>query len=831
MLRAQYVEVGGTLTYVESAGEGPAVLCLHTAGQSGVQWRYVTEELASLGYHVVVPDLPGHGRSEPHPDGPVTSLGVYAQWCGELLDTLGLSAPYVVGCSIGGKVALEVAVQRGERLAGVVALAAHGGTTAEGGKISISGLRRELEDASAPSRTDRTYLGTLAVVGQKIAPERAELIARMHRREDPEISNSDLIGWASQNLQDDLGSVPCPAHVVVGSDDLWISPNDAQRTTDLIPHSKFTLLEGIGHYPMEEIEGFAQQLDQWLGELPMIKDDAMTAPSDQPRSLLAALHRLVNSQADAPMLIDATEDSSTTLTRQHVWDRTLTLQEDLKNQGVGVGDCVAVWLPNWSDAVVWQIAAASVGAHVIGVNTRYNTTEVAHVLKMARPKVIAVAHGFLTIDFRTRLHESAEQASGQLPSVALVTGPGGASEIDEPTKESYDVGAGVWVPQSPTRNASLDMASDAEQPEQLVAVFTTSGSTGMPKLAAHSSEGVLHHAQKVAETAGYSQGKVNLTALPLSGVFGFSPAYAALIGGAALLLEPVFNEKQIVEHMQAHQVTHVVGGDDIIGRIAQAWKRDSRDLTSLDRLLIADLYGRANELATWAEESLGATAAGVYGSSELFALAAMWPADEPHHQRWTSGGRPVSDRIEVRATDPASGALVEPGETGELQFRGPNVVDAYLGNAQGYAEAFTSDGWFRTGDLGTVSADGAIHYSSRLSDAMRLRGFLVKPAEIEARLIEHQAVETVKVVGRTADSGETQAVGFVTLKDGSSADEDQLRQWCAETLAGFKVPQRVYTLEEMPTTVGTNGTKIRAKALRQMAEEFYEKEKVDESQR
>lgn len=832
MLKAQYIEVGGTLAYVESAGTGPTVLCLHTAGQSGVQWRYVTEELAELGYRVLVPDLPGHGRSEPHPDGPVDSLSVYAQWCGELLDILDAHEPYVVGCSIGGKIALEMAVQRGERLAGVVAMAAHGGTVTEGHNISTSGLRRELEDAAAPSRTDRTYLGTLAVVGQSVPSERAELIARMHRREDPEISNSDLIGWVRQNLQDDLSSVACPAHVVVGSDDLWLNPADAQRTAELIPRSSYTLLEGIGHYPMEEIEGFAAQLHQWLGDLSLIEADVSTAsyPDKQPTTLLSTLHQLVTKQPMEAMLIDAGEQQTTTLSRQQVWNRTLTLRRDLKDQGIGAGDCVGLWLPNWSDAIVWQIAAASLGAHVVGVNTRYNITEVAHVLNMAGPKVMAVAYGFLTIDFRKRLYESVELASGQAPSVALVAGPGDAIEIDGNTQQSYDVGAGVWIPTVAADDEPLEMVDDAEKSDQLVVAFTTSGSTGMPKLAAHTSFGVLHHAQSVAEKAGFTEDKVNLAALPLSGVFGFAPAYGALVGGAAVLLEPVFNEQQIVEHMETHRVTHVVGGDDIVGRIAEAWKANPRDFSALESVLIGDLHGRSNELSHWAEDDIGAVAAGIYGSSELFALTSFWPADAPRAQRWTGGGEPVSEQIEVRAADPVSGEVVPAGETGELQFRGPNVVDAYLGNTDAYAASFSADGWFRSGDLGTVSSEGAIQYASRLGDVLRLRGFLVKPAEIEARMIEHTAVDTVKVVGRTSDSGETQAVGFVTLREGASAEEEELRQWCAETLAGFKVPERVYTIESMPTTIGTNGTKIRAKELRQMAQDFYEKEKVNEHQ-
>lgn len=263
MIIAQYLDVGGVLAYVEQAGTGRPVLCLHTAGQSGVQWRHTTERLAARGYRVIVPDLPGHGRSEPAVGGPVSDLGEYARWCLELLRALDADDALVVGCSIGGKIALELAVRAGAQLSGVVAMAAD----ARNVRTSTSGLRRELEDAAAPSRSERTYYGTLAVVGRSVPPERTELIATMHRREDPLVSTSDLIGWATQDLRASLPGIVCPTHLVVGEDDLWLDTADVVWAAEQIPRGRVTVLEGIGHYPMEEVDGFAEVLHTWLEEL------------------------------------------------------------------------------------------------------------------------------------------------------------------------------------------------------------------------------------------------------------------------------------------------------------------------------------------------------------------------------------------------------------------------------------------------------------------------------------------------------------------------------------------------------------------------------------
>lgn len=264
MIEAKYVSLDGSLGYVEAAGAGPPVFCIHTAGQSGVQWRRTLIGLSALGYRVIVPDLPGHGRSEPAVGGPVRDLGYYADWCIRVMDELALDRPYVMGCSIGGKITLDIATKISDRLSGVVAMAAH----AERGRAAdAAALERGSEDASSPSRTDRTYYGTLAVCGRTIPAQRVELIAAMHRREDPVITTSDLIGWFTHDVRDGLPGITCPTYFVVGDDDFWLNLDRVRWTGSQIPGARTLVLEGVGHYPMEELEDFPAIADGWLKEL------------------------------------------------------------------------------------------------------------------------------------------------------------------------------------------------------------------------------------------------------------------------------------------------------------------------------------------------------------------------------------------------------------------------------------------------------------------------------------------------------------------------------------------------------------------------------------
>jgi fatty-acyl-CoA synthase len=533
---------------------------------------------------------------------------------------------------------------------------------------------------------------------------------------------------------------------------------------------------------------------------------ALPAPGEVPADLPDLLGRLARRDPGIRAVLDTTPDGVVhVVTRGELWRRTRALAEELRERGVGAGDAVAVWMPNWSDAIVWQAAVAARGAHVVGVSTRYGVEDAAHVLERARPRLVALAHGFHGLDLLTTLRDAVAWA-GVVPEVAVVAGPGGAV----PDPEASDVGAGAWTPR---RDDGPEPA--ASDPGALAVAFTTSGSTGLPKLAAHTGAAVLAHAAADAAVLGLGEGDVVLGALPLSGVFGYNAVMAGLAAGAAVLLEPTFDADRVLDHVAAHRVTHLASGDDLVLRLHEAWSARPRDLSSWRWWGVADFQGRSHELATWVGEEFGTRVAGVYGSSEVFALAATWPADEPAPVCLAGGGRVVHPDIAVRVVDPDTDVVREPGQEGELQFRGPNVVDAYLGAE--VPDAFTVDGWFRSGDLGVLVDEGAFVYVCRRGDALRLRGFLVDPAEIERRLAAHPDVATAKVVGVPDPDGATRAVGFVVATPGRAPAGEDLVGWCREVLAGFKVPAAVHVVDAMPTTTGTNGTKIKAAELRRWA--------------
>lgn len=535
-----------------------------------------------------------------------------------------------------------------------------------------------------------------------------------------------------------------------------------------------------------------------------------TSSSLNDPDLHTILREIAAADPDALSVVDADPAGDKVLTRQQLVDLSGNVAHQLRAHGIEAGDCIAIWLPNWSHGLTFQIGATMLGAHVIGINTRYNVDDVAHLLSHSRPKIIVVAHDFVGLDLLDRLHKAVALCGMTPPEVAVVAGPHAPAAA---APEEYDCGAGAWSFQY---GPEVLAESTGDHRDQLMAAFTTSGSTGLPKLAAHKQSGVVHHALAVRNTYEMHDGDCATGMLPLTGIFGFTCTYGALASGAKVLLEPVFSEPQILANMAKYAVSHIFAGDDMMVRLHAAWESSQNDLSAWRIGGVANFMGKVPQIAAWAAENFGAACLGVYGMSELFALMTRRDVDDVSSLRFTPGGKLVSADYDVRIADPATDTVLPLDTDGELQFAGSSVVDDYLGNPDAMKKNFTDDGWLKSGDLGRMTDDRTFTFINRIGDVLRLRGYLVDPYEIEVRLLAHPAVEHARVVGIKGEDGADRAVGFVVLS--SEISTSDLRTWCADTLATFKVPDQIRIIDEMPVTTGTNGTKIKVAELRRLAQ-------------
>jgi fatty-acyl-CoA synthase len=277
-----------------------------------------------------------------------------------------------------------------------------------------------------------------------------------------------------------------------------------------------------------------------------------------------------------------------------------------------------------------------------------------------------------------------------------------------------------------------------------------------------------------------------------------------------VLVPDHFDAARAATLVEQNSVTHLNGSDDMLLAVLD----HGRDLTSWRQGVHAEFTGHGEEAVVRAE-AVGARITGVYGSSETFALLARWSPNDPSSARARNGGVPVDRAVEVRAVDTATGALLAPDQLGELQLRGPSVLNAYLFEDGASPPPLTTEGWFPTGDLGTVDGKGGFVYLARLGDALRLAGFLTDPAEIEQQLLDHPAVTGAQVVGAPKPGGGDVAVAFIVATD--RIDEAIMLDHCRRGLANYKVPARIVMVDAFPTIDGANGVKVRKAELRAQA--------------
>ena len=466
--------------------------------------------------------------------------------------------------------------------------------------------------------------------------------------------------------------------------------------------------------------------------------------------------------------------------------------DGLAGLGLQRGDVLALWLPNCAVWLQLLFAAARLGVLIVPISTRYKAPEMRHLLTVSRARAIVAPESFLD----TAYASIARELQADVPTLERVIA------VDDLT---------AWLPFRKGADPAVAALGTAADP---LCCFSTSGTTGMPKLAVHDHYGIARHAVHVARALDIRQGDAMLCTMPLFGVYGFFVALAALAGGARCVFLPVFDAAAAAQAIEHHRITHFIGAD---GMFDEVLKLPGPQLGSWRQGVLGDFVGLAAS-ATLRAHKLGIRVSGVYGSSECFSLMSLFPADMAPELRARGGGVVVDPAIQWRVVDAQSGAALADGDPGELQIRGPNLMIGYLNNQEATAKAITGDGWFRSGDLAFAEGNAFI-YLARMGDSLRLRGFLVSPAEIENCLMQHPAVALAQVVGvNRVGIGDIAVAYVIASPDAGVPAEEVLLAHCRGNMASYKLPRRVIVVDEFPSINGPNGNKIQKRVLREMAQ-------------
>ena len=525
-----------------------------------------------------------------------------------------------------------------------------------------------------------------------------------------------------------------------------------------------------------------------------------------PECTLAQLFvNLAEKYGDSTAVISA-DVAGDTMSFSQLSDEATSLAGGLRSVGLERGDPVALFLPNGADWLVLLLAAARLGLIVVGVNTRYRPDDLEHVLALSKARALVVPDEFLDIDYFAIVEEALSRLRNP-PGLIVAPRPG------ERWATSHIAVSGLA--ELRTSEATVDQAD----PGDMLITFSTSGTTGLPKLALHDHRGTIIHCQAAARACDLGPGDASLLLVPLCGAFGLITALATLCAGARLVVSARFSPVESCSLIARHRVTHVNGSDDMLLAILDADTSGSVDLATWRSGVYAEFTNVGRRVVEVAEAHGNVRLSGAYGSSECLSLMAHWPGDCPIDVRARKGGRLVDDTASVRIVSGEDGRRLGVGEIGELQFRGPSVFRGYLHDDVETRASTTADGWFRSGDLGQFDEDDdrSFLYQARSGDSLRLRGFLTDPVEIEQKLLAHPSVRASQVVGVKAPTGGDTCVAFVRLVEGTTVDEAELVEFCEAGLAGYKVPQRVFAIEAFPTVYGPNGVKVLKSELRARA--------------
>ncbi|QDH10758.1 long-chain-fatty-acid--CoA ligase [Nocardioides dongxiaopingii] len=477
-------------------------------------------------------------------------------------------------------------------------------------------------------------------------------------------------------------------------------------------------------------------------------------------------------------------EAVTYLSRTFTWrewdDRVRRNAGGLRAHGIGRGDVVAFLDKNHPACVETSLGAASLGAANAIVNWRSAGDEVDYALNDCGARVLFVG---------TELMPTIERIRDRLTRV---------ERIIEVTPDGVDDEYEAWLAGATPVSRQPDVT-----PEDTCLVMYSSGTTGRPKGVLLSHRNMVSHTRNAHDGWRFEPGDKCMVSMPLFHV-----------GGSSYVLFPINDGVPSV-------MTRDPDGASLAGAILAGANRtflvpavlaqvlqSGPDAVKLFGALRTYTYGAAPmpppllraAMEAWPDTDF----LQVYGLTEVGGVATQLSSEDHrtavadgHPERLVSAGRPIPG-VEVKVVDPGTLEDVAPGEHGELWLRTPQVFQGYLGKPEETAQVITEDGWFRTGDLGRVDADGYVFVQDRLKDMIISGGENIYSPEVERVLAEHPAVMEVAIIGIPDDTWGESVKAVVSLHEGASATEAELIAFCREHLAAFKCPRSVDITGPLP---------------------------------
>jgi acyl-CoA synthetase (AMP-forming)/AMP-acid ligase II len=489
---------------------------------------------------------------------------------------------------------------------------------------------------------------------------------------------------------------------------------------------------------------------------------------------LPALLALRAAQAPAA---EAVIDGALRLSNEELLHRVRIVARALWQAGVRPGDRVATLAPPSADFWITLFAATSLGAIWQGLNPKYQQSEYRYLLGDARPKVVFVRSPYEGRDYHAELAELAP------PGTQLV-------RLD-------DTVLGDEHPFVVAVRAAQDPPPDEIDPEAPAVIVYTSGTTGRPKGAMLSHRAIVKTALAHVRWIGAPALDCVLCPAPINHVGALNNVCMAVFaaGGRIVFIHKV-DFQLIAEATAREQPSYLVGSPTAF---AMMMAIPSFDFAAFKGLYQVVVFGGAAtplpQLQALARSE--ALLSSVYGQTETTGMVTYTPFGSQLELIAETIGRPI-EGMEIRVAAP-DGAALSVGEVGEIQMRGISVMSGYFGQPEATREAFTTDGWLKTGDLGRVRADGEIAFAGRLREMFKSGGYNCYPVEIELAICEHPDVAQAAVVAVPHEVFQEVGHAFVVARPGCELRPEALSAFLRERIANYKVPKSWSIVSELAT--------------------------------
>ncbi|HKF00438.1 MAG TPA: 4-coumarate--CoA ligase family protein [Actinomycetes bacterium] len=480
--------------------------------------------------------------------------------------------------------------------------------------------------------------------------------------------------------------------------------------------------------------------------------------------VLATAERL----GDKPALVDG--PSGRTVTYRRLADGAGRVAAGLAAKGLRKGDVFAMLCPNLPEYALAFYGVAAAGGVSTTVNPLFTADELARQLADSRARWILtvppLAPKAVEAAGRTGIEEVfvLGEAEGLTPFAALAAAGGDPPRV------------------------RVDPAED------LVALPYSSGTTGLPKGVLLSHRNVVANLCQCRPVLSTDEHDVVLAVLPFFHIYGLTVVMgSALSAGATLVTMPRFDLEEFLRLHAEHRVTRGFLVPPIMLALARHPLVDAYDLSALE-FVTSGAAPLSAELEAAVEQRLGCVVTQGYGLTETSPVVTTSPGD-PARIRHGSVGQ-LLPNTQLMVVEPQTGEPLPQGETGELCFRGPQIMQGYLRDPDATAAMLRGDGWLATGDLGHVDPDGFVFVVDRVKELIKYKGLQIAPAELEAVLLEHPEVADAAVI-RVPDEEAGEVPKAYVVAAGEVDAQDVLR-FVAERVAPYKQVRQLEFIDRIP---------------------------------